>query len=277
MVDLGDRVLRASVRAEPVRARLEIRLEDGLEHQLQARLDHPVGDGGNSELPELPDSPSGSSPAGPPPAGTPRTSASPGSGPGTPRPRPGPRSWPRWPCRRPAVRAPLFADTRSHASARNAGSYTRLNRSPNRRRGSSPAQRCSLTCIPRTATLGRECIRPGHGAGIHRRVFGHCSLASCTDTLPPFPMCTGFPRPGVLRRLRPIRAFGRRRAYPSRPAWTGRTQGTCADGSHVHCCPVDGLGTRLCPCGIATATPQAIHRGLRAQAAKTLPGVPRPS
>jgi len=26
-------------------------------------------------------------------------------------------------------------------------------------------------------------------------------------------------------------------------------------GSHVHCCPVDGFGTRLYPCGIATATP----------------------
>jgi site-specific DNA recombinase len=32
MVDLGDRVVRAPVRAEPIRARLEIRLEDGLEH-----------------------------------------------------------------------------------------------------------------------------------------------------------------------------------------------------------------------------------------------------
>jgi hypothetical protein len=53
--------------------------------------------------------------------------------------------------------------------------------------------------------------------------------------------------------------------------------GACAGGSHVHCCPVDGLGTRLCPCGIATATPQAIHRGLQAQAMETLPGVPRPS
>ena len=27
-----------------------------------------------------------------------------------------------------------------------------------------------------------------------------------------------------------------------------------ADGSHVHCYPVDGLGTRLYPCGIAIAT-----------------------
>ena len=33
-----------------------------------------------------------------------------------------------------------------------------------------------------------------------------------------------------------------------------RRRGTDTDGSHVHCCPVDGLGTRLYPCGIATAT-----------------------
>ena len=40
---------------EPVRARLEIRLEDGLQHQLQARLDHAVGHGrdGRSILPLL--------------------------------------------------------------------------------------------------------------------------------------------------------------------------------------------------------------------------------
>jgi site-specific DNA recombinase len=52
-LDLGDRVLRAAVRAEPVRARLEIRLEDGLEHQLQGRLDHPVGHGRYPESAEL--------------------------------------------------------------------------------------------------------------------------------------------------------------------------------------------------------------------------------
>jgi hypothetical protein len=31
-LDLGNRVLRAPVRAEPVRARLEIRLENGFQH-----------------------------------------------------------------------------------------------------------------------------------------------------------------------------------------------------------------------------------------------------
>jgi hypothetical protein len=38
-----------------------------------------------------------------------------------------------------------------------------------------------------------------------------------------------------------------RRPFP----WPGNGYGTHAGGSHVHCCPVDGLGTRLYPCGIA--------------------------
>jgi len=42
-----------------------------------------------------------------------------------------------------------------------------------------------------------------------------------------------------------------RRPFP----WPGNGCGTHAGGSHVRCCPVDGLGTRLYPCGIATATP----------------------
>ena len=41
----GDRVVRAAARAEPVRARLEIRLKDGFEHELEGGLDYPVGDG----------------------------------------------------------------------------------------------------------------------------------------------------------------------------------------------------------------------------------------
>ena len=41
--------------------------------------------------------------------------------------------------------------------------------------------------------VGRIRIRPLHGAGIHRRIFGHY-IPSLTDTLPPFPMCAAFPR-----------------------------------------------------------------------------------
>ena len=49
-MDFGNCVLRPAVRAEPIRARLEIRLKDGLEHQFQASLDHPVGDGGDGDF-----------------------------------------------------------------------------------------------------------------------------------------------------------------------------------------------------------------------------------
>src|SRR6266511_5675427 len=56
---------------------------------------------------------------------------------------------------------------------------------------------------PPHRVVRRTFVRPLHGAGIHRRVFGHCR-PSLLDTLPSFPMCTGFPWLGVLRRLRPI-------------------------------------------------------------------------
>ena len=45
---------------------------------------------------------------------------------------------------------------------------------------------------------------------------------------------------------------------------------------HVHCCPINGLGTRLYPCDIATGYAVDLHRGLQTQADKTRPGVPRP-
>lgn len=42
-VNLGYRVVRTPVRPEPVRARTEVRLENGLQDQLQCGLHHPVG------------------------------------------------------------------------------------------------------------------------------------------------------------------------------------------------------------------------------------------
>ncbi len=80
-------------------------------------------------------------------------------------------------------------------------------------------------------------------------------ILSLTDTLPPFPMYAAFPRPEYYggsappapsAGVAPIRPF---------PPWPGDGSGTYADGSHVHCYPVDGLGTRLYPCGIVMVTP----------------------
>src|SRR5260370_25887825 len=54
VVDLGYRVLRAAAWPEPVRARLEVRLEYTLQDQLERRLDHPVGQGGYPDFAEFP-------------------------------------------------------------------------------------------------------------------------------------------------------------------------------------------------------------------------------
>jgi hypothetical protein len=53
VVDLGERVVGASARAEPVRARFEVRLEDGFEHQLERGLDHAVADGRDAQPAQL--------------------------------------------------------------------------------------------------------------------------------------------------------------------------------------------------------------------------------
>ena len=78
---------------------------------------------------------------------------------------------------------------------------------------------------------------------------------SLTDTLPSFPMYAAFPRPEYYDGSAPPAPSAGiapiRRLFP----WPGNGYGTHAGGSHVHCCPVDGLGTRLYPCGIATVTP----------------------
>jgi hypothetical protein len=51
--DLGHRVVSPTVGAEPVGTREEVRLEDGLQHQLQGCLDHPVTDGRDPQVPDL--------------------------------------------------------------------------------------------------------------------------------------------------------------------------------------------------------------------------------
>ena len=45
------------------------------------------------------------------------------------------------------------------------------------------------------------------------------------------------------------------RLSPPHPLRPKGARGTNTDGSHVHCCPINELGTRLCPCGLATVTP----------------------
>src|SRR6266487_872723 len=90
------------------------------------------------------------------------------------------------------------------------------------------------------------------------------TFPSLTDTLPPFPMHAAFPRSEYYGGSAP-------------PSWREGGRGTHADGSHVHCRPVDGLGTRLYPCGLASGYFAVIHPGLRDRASQTHPRVPCPS
>ena len=193
MVDFGDRVMRAPVRAEPVRARLEVGLEDGFQHQFERGLHHPVGHGRDAQLAELaarlrdhhlpyryrlksPGHQLGPDLAQervhPYPGGDPRHG-------GVVHPGPG-------------VRAPLFPATRSHAIVRNAGSQTRLYRSSNRRPRSAAAQPCSLVCILRTARKARASL--GHPvAPVFTGASSDITVPSCFLSLPPFPMRSAFP------------------------------------------------------------------------------------
>ena len=67
--------------------------------------------------------------------------------------------------------------------------------------------------------IRRIWMRPSHGAGIPRRIFGHYS-SSLTDTLPPFPMRRALPGSEYYDGSAPPAPFGRRRGYPPVPART---------------------------------------------------------
>jgi len=144
-----------------------------------------------------------------------------------------------------------------------------------RRNGSQPTMQFSLH--PPYREVRRTFIRPLHGAGIHQRIFGH-HIPSSLDTLPSFPMRAALPRSEYYNGSAPPAPSASVAPIPGIPALDGSgTRGTVTDGSHVHCCSVDGLGIRLCPCGLANGYAVDIHRGLPTQAQETRSGVPRPS
>jgi hypothetical protein len=78
-----------------------------------------------------------------------------------------------------------------------------------------------------------------------------------TDTLPPFPRYAALPRSEYYDGSAPPAPSAGVAPIPSiSPAGSRKLKkGTVTDGSHVHCCPVDRLGTRLYPCGLTMATP----------------------
>src|SRR4051795_13404451 len=125
----------------------------------------------------------------------------------------------------PAVREPRLVRTRAQATARTAGSTTRLNRSSNRRAGSLPAHWCSLVWILGTRTRAATASNsdaPVFTGDLLTFQFLHCELAAALGHV------TGFPGFGLLRRLRPTTrrsADGAASPPPPRAARSGAGPG----------------------------------------------------
>src|SRR6266536_2249230 len=172
MMDLGDRVLSAPVRAEPIRARLKIRLEDRLEHQLQASLDHPVSDSRNTEFAEFPALLRYQHPTHRNRPELTRLQRIPD----LPQELPGPHR-----CLDPAGSGPV--DTRSAGALIRGHAFPR---DPQERRIINEVEQVTETTTlipgrpqvqfglhPRYRLLGRPQSRPGHDTGIHRHILRH--------------------------------------------------------------------------------------------------------
>jgi hypothetical protein len=105
----------------------------------------------------------------------------------------------------------------------------------------------------------------------HRRIFRHYSVLPSRKRLPPFPMC-GYPRFGVLRRLRHPGPVGGRCAQPAPQTGCPRRWQN-EDGSRVHCDSFDEGGARVGPRGLTAATPKHFTVVSR-PVVETSPGVP---
>src|SRR5664279_313952 len=254
VVDLGDRVMLTPLRTEPVRAWQEIRLENWFEHLFQRSLDHSVCDGRDTQLPQFPGRPLRNRhpshfnrPVGAgfqrlPDAVQKRHHPDMGLDPGHCGPVdtscscPGVRrhAFPRISQERPVV-------DEVEQIVEPAGSMC-----------SRPTMHFGLH--PPYRVICRTLVRPLRGVGIHQRIFGHYS-PSATAMLPPFPMYVPLARSEYYDGSVPPESSADVAPIPTPSLWPKVDCGTITGGSHVHCCSIDELGTRLYPCGIATATP----------------------
>lgn len=118
------------------------------------------------------------------------------------------------------------------------------------------AQWCSFVCIARTRTAA-----PSGKGHISSPVFTNASVpavANASYPLGPFALCGAFPRSDYYDPSAPPCPRRRTTHQPGTcRLWPRRRSREPHGGSHVHCQPIGGLGAQLCPCDIATATPQA--------------------
>src|SRR5829696_7940601 len=112
----------------------------------------------------------------------------------------------------------------------------------------------------RSRTWSRNTCTPTRVSGqattpVFTGVSPSIAVVFLTDTLPPFPMRRAFPGSEYYGGSVPSAPSAGIGPIQRQHSPVERYTGTNTDGSHVHCCSVNGLGIRLYPCGIATATP----------------------
>ena len=255
-VNLRDRVVRPPPGPEPVGDRHEVGLEDRFQHQLQRRLHHPVSDGGDAEPAHLPATAGLGDHAFPDRHRTelarlhrvpqivqefldaslvdvagPQAVDPGGPGPGVAR-DPLPRH--------------LQRGRVVHEVEQVVEPAARIGRRPTVQLGLHPQ-------YPRERPLGTG----PSGAPVFTNASLGIAVSSLLVTAAALRHVTGSPGLGLLRRLRPVPT----RSVDGGPSPTGHAgmrdrSGKSRDGSRVHCDSLDEGGARLCPCGLATATPQ---------------------
>jgi hypothetical protein len=154
----------------------------------------------------------------------------------------------------------------------------RLNRSPNRREESSPAQRCNLVSHPPYRKVRRIRTRPLHSTGVHRYIFGHC-FPSLADTLPPFPMYAALPRSEYYDgSAPPAPSVGVAPIPPISLAGSGKNKGGNGRGWFPRSL-LSGQRVRHPALPLRHRHDYAVdfHHGLLARATETQPGVSPPS
>src|SRR5215217_7467612 len=251
LVNLRDRVLGSPSGTEAIRAWLEVRLQDRLQHQLEGRLRGAIPRGRDAQPSQLAATRLGDHPFphrkwSEPPRfeiiSQLRKKLLLGGQ---------DRLWPK-PAdpRRPLP--PVAPDPRPrHNEDRRVTHEVEQVIEPAIRIIDRPLMQLDLD--PQYLRLGQFPIRPQH-VGIHRRsptlpdsrLRTHCRPSPCDRLSRPRTTTTAPPHPWPL---------SRRRADPP-PVLDAQPAGPAKDASHVHRAPVDGVGGQLCPCGIATSTPQ---------------------
>jgi hypothetical protein len=121
----------------------------------------------------------------------------------------------------------------------------------------------------------RTRVRPLHGAGVHRRIFGHC-FPSLADMLPPFPMCAALPRSEYYGGSVPFAPSAGVGPIPSRFVWPTRRMWNSHEWFPRSLLSVRQVRHPALPLRHLHGYAVVLHRGLPTRKVEFQPRVPHP-